>query len=112
MELRDKDGKPKEALKELLNYKNKDFKTYGDLLEYLLMKAVLYRDTGDMKSSVETYKEALSIVKKDDYTHKADILRSLSFISIYTEGFDKAYEYAMKALNILKNSEVKISKSG
>lgn len=107
MELRDKEGKPKVALKELLKYKNEDFKEYDELIKYVLMKAVLYRDTGDMESSVETYKEALSIVKDDDHINKADILRSLSFVSIYTEGFEKAYEYALGALNILKDKRGK-----
>jgi tetratricopeptide (TPR) repeat protein len=107
MELRDKEGKPKVALKELLKYKNEDFKEYDELIKYVLMKAVLYRDTGDMESSVETYKEALSIVKDDDHINKADILRSLSFVSIYTEGFEKAYEYALDALNTVKDKRGK-----
>ncbi len=107
MELRDKEGKPKEALKELLKYKNKDFKEYKELLDYVILKAVLYRDTGDLSSSVETYKEALEIVKDDDCIYKADILRSLSFVSIYTEGLDRAYEYALDALNAVKQKKAK-----
>jgi tetratricopeptide (TPR) repeat protein len=68
---------------------------------------VLYRDTGDLSSSVETYKEALEIVKDDDCIYKADILRSLSFVSIYTEGLDRAYEYALDALNAVKQKKAK-----
>lgn len=107
MELRDKEGKPKEALKELLKYKNEDFKEYKELLDYVILKAVLYRDTGDLTSAVETYKEALVIVKDDDCIYKADILRSLSFVSIYTEGLDRAYEYAVDALNTVKQKKGK-----
>ena len=107
MELRDKEGKPKEALKEILKYNNEDFKEYDELIKYVLMKAVLYRDTGDMESSIETYKEALNIVKSNDYINKADILRSLSFVSIYTEGFDTAFKYAEDALNTVKDKRGK-----
>ena len=106
-ELRDIEGNPEKALKELLRYKADDFKEYGNQIEFLILKAVLYRDTGDLDSSVKTYMEALSLIKNGDYLHKADILRSLAFVSIYTDGLDKAYEYAMEALDTLEGKKGK-----
>ncbi len=103
--LRDKEGNPKKALHILEKYSRREQDVDSDWVEYLLLKATLYRDTGKTKTSLHTYQDALKYVSKGDIETKADILRSMSFLAISTTGLKKAKSLALEAVNLLEKTE-------
>jgi tetratricopeptide (TPR) repeat protein len=102
--LRDKEGNPEGALKLIESYHREHEESDKEWVQFLLLKAVLYRDTGDTKSSLNTYKEALKYIPKEDVETKADTLRSMAFLAIHTTGLKDAKELALQAINLLKES--------
>ncbi len=102
--LRDKDGNPKKALRLMEKYVRQEQDIDSDWVEHLLLKAVLYRDTGDTKTSLNTYKEALEHLPKENIEKRADILRSMSFLAISTTGLENAKSLALKAMGLLEKT--------
>lgn len=104
-DLRDKEGKPREALSLMESYSREKGDSDKEWVQYLLFKAVLYRDTGDTKSSLNAYNEALSYIPEEDIGTKADTLRSMAFLAIHTTGLKDAEELAIQAINLLEKSK-------
>lgn len=105
--LRDSEGDPRNALNLILKYPLNGDEDPKDIIQYLLIKAVLYRDTGDPDSALRAYKDALEKVEPNDVIVQADIFRSMAFLSIHTKGLKVALELANRAVALLDGKKGK-----